>query len=258
MLSTFSGSSSGDFHAQVDMIVKERKRSLQYYRCQSYGHKQSECPTKVSPFKDQKSSTPVGQSNRKTRAMVAKSHEDGEEAFTCVNVESSRSSGNFKKSSLSNDEAIYRAACHAQSNESQAYIEIGKLNGRPVKVLRDTGCTGMTVDRAFIADSMVIPGSSGSLQMVEHTLIDVMLANIYLDPPYYNGHCKVICVSSPVYPVLIGNIGGARQMLPDSVLKAEDQRGAQPRTEGLMWATTMTMTTKVVICPAGCSKRSPT
>ena len=58
------------------------------YRCQGYGHRQSECPTKVSPSNDQKSLMPIGQSNQKeTRAIVAVSHEDGEEAFTCVNVE---------------------------------------------------------------------------------------------------------------------------------------------------------------------------
>ena len=44
--------------------------------------RQSECLIKVSPGKDQKSSTPVGQSyQKKTRAMVARSHEDGEEAI---------------------------------------------------------------------------------------------------------------------------------------------------------------------------------
>ena len=89
-----------------------RQRSLQCYRCQGYGHRQSECPTKVSPGKDQKSSMAVGHSNqKKTRAMMARSHEDGEEAFTCVNVERPRSSGNSKKSNLnrltSNDKAIY-------------------------------------------------------------------------------------------------------------------------------------------------------
>ena len=68
---------------------------------------------------------------------------------------------------------------------SQIYPEVDKLNGRPVKLLRDTGCTGMIVDRALISDSMVIPGSSGSLQMVDHTLIDVPLANVYLDSSVY-------------------------------------------------------------------------
>ena len=39
--------------------TKGRQRSLQCYRCQGYGHRQSECPTKVSPAKDQRSLRPV-------------------------------------------------------------------------------------------------------------------------------------------------------------------------------------------------------
>ena len=123
-------------------------------------------------------------------------------------------------------------ACRTKSNDSQIYIGVGKLNGWPVKVLRDTGCTGMIVDRALISDSMVIPGNSGSMQMVDHTLIDVPLANVYLESPYYKGHCKVMCVSSPVYPVITGNVRGAGQMLPDLGWKAEVQRGARARTNG--------------------------
>ena len=90
----------------------------------------------------------------------------------------------------------------------------------------------MIVDRALVPEVMVIPGSSGSLQMVDHTLIDVPLANVYLDSPYYKGHCRVICVSSPVYPVIIGNVRGARRMLPDPGWKAEDQLGVRARTSG--------------------------
>ena len=47
----------------------------------------------------------------------------------------------------SDDEAIYSAACCAQSNDGQIYIEVGKLKGRPVKVLLHTGCTGMKTDK---------------------------------------------------------------------------------------------------------------
>ena len=66
--------------------------------------------------KDKKSSTPVGQSNQNKTAMVAESHEDGEEAFTSVNLERPRSNGNSKNESnlnrlTSNDEAIYSVAC---------------------------------------------------------------------------------------------------------------------------------------------------
>ena len=68
--------------------------------------------------------------------------------------------------------------------------------------------------------------------MVDHTLTDVPLANVYLDSPYYKGHCRVMCVSSPVYPVIIGNVRGARRMLPDPDWKAEDQPGVRARTSG--------------------------
>ena len=38
----------------------------------------------------------------------------------------------------------------------------------------------MVVDRALVPDMMVKPGSTGSLQMANHTLIDVPLVNVYL------------------------------------------------------------------------------
>ena len=214
-----------------------RQRLLQCYRCRGFGHRQSVCGTKISPGKDQKGSwTPVSQSSqKKTRAMVAQLDEDGEKAFTCVEVEGTRSRSNSKsgtEGSTNSDRAVYSAVCRAQSNDGQTYVGVGKLNGRPVKVLRDTGCTGMIVDRALVPEVMEIPGSSGSLQMVDHTLIDVPLANVYLDSPYYKGHCRVMCVSSPVYPVIIGNVRGARRMLPDPDWNAEDQPGVRARTSG--------------------------
>ena len=44
-----------------------------------------------------------------------------------------------------------------------------------------------------------------------------------------------MCVSSPLYPVIItcSNVKGGRQMLPDPDWKAEVQKGAQARTNGV-------------------------
>ena len=64
--------------------------------------------------------------------------------------------------------------------------------------------------------------------MVEHTLIDVLLVNVYLDSPYYKGHCKVMCVSSAIYLVIIGNVRGARQILSDPDWKAKEKCVARP------------------------------
>ena len=168
--------------------------------------------------------------------MVAQFDEDGKKACTCVEFEGTRSKRNSKKSgtevSTNSDRAVYSAVWRTQSNDGQTYIGAGKLNGRLVKVLRDTGCTGMIVDRALVPKVMVIPGSSGSLQMVDHTLIDVSLAIVYLDSPYYKGHYRVMFDSSAVYLVIIGNVRGARGMLPDRDWKAEDQPGVRAMTSG--------------------------
>ena len=196
------------------------------------------CGTKISPGKDQKGSSTLGSqsSQKKTRDMVAQLDEDGEKACTCVEVEGTRSKSNLKKSgtkgSTNSDRTLYSAVCRAQSNDGQTYVGLGKLNGWPLKVLRDTGCTEMNVDRALVPDVMVIPGSSCSLQMVEHTLIDMSLANVYLESPYCKGHFRVMCVSSPVYPVIIGNMRGAQRMLPDPDWKAENQPGVRASTNG--------------------------
>ena len=45
-------------------------------------------------------------------------------------------------------------------------------------------------DRHLIPDPMMIPGSSGSLQMVDYTLIHVPFASVYLDSSYHRGTAK--------------------------------------------------------------------
>ena len=80
---------------------------------------------------------PIGQSNqKKTRAMVARSQEDGKESFTCVNMEIPRSSGNSKKSNLNRltrmmrQYTLYSTACGDQSNDGLIYIGVDRLNHR--------------------------------------------------------------------------------------------------------------------------------
>ena len=67
-------------------LSQGRQRSQQCYRCHGFGHRQSECGTKIIPGRDQRgSSTPLSQSSqKKTRAMGAQLDEGGEKAFTCV------------------------------------------------------------------------------------------------------------------------------------------------------------------------------
>ena len=56
----------------------------------------------------------------------------------------------------------------------------------------------MIMGMPLVPDRIVIPDSSGSLQMVDHTLLDVPSSNVYLDSRYYRGQSTVVCVISPV------------------------------------------------------------
>ena len=77
------------------------------------------CATKTSPGKHQKgSSTPVSQSGqKKTRAMVAQSCENDEEALMCLERTSSKRT--LKKS----------------GTDGSTNSGVGKLNGRPAKII---------------------------------------------------------------------------------------------------------------------------
>ena len=183
---------------------------------------------KVSLGKDQKGSPSFSQSNKKkTNVMMTTSSKDGKEAYPCVKVERPRSSGNPEKNSTegstSSDRVVYSAACCTQSKDVQTYIGVGKLNGLSMKVIQDTGCTGLIMNNLLVPNMTVIPGSSGLLQMVDHTLIDMPLAYAFLDAAFYKGHCKVMYGSFPVYPVIIGNVHEVCRMLQDPDWEAEDQ-----------------------------------
>ena len=60
--------------------------------------------------------------------------------------------------------------------------------------------------------------------MVDHTIVVVPLANVYLDSPYYKGHCRVMCVSSPVYPVIIGNVRGPTRTVKSAPKKRDSKK----------------------------------
>ena len=56
--------------------------------------------------------------------MMAQLDEDGKKAFTCVEVEGTRSKSNSKsgtEGSTNSDRAVYSAVCRAQSNDVQTY-----------------------------------------------------------------------------------------------------------------------------------------
>ena len=82
--------------------LQGRQSLLQCYSCQGFGHRQSECGTKISPGKDQKGlSTPVNQSSQKKTLPCVEVEETrskrNSKTFTCVDAEETRSKRNSKE-----------------------------------------------------------------------------------------------------------------------------------------------------------------
>ena len=96
---------------------------------------------------------------------------------------------------------------------------------------------------------MALVHKTGTSRMVDHTLIDVPLANVYLDSLYYKGHCRVMCVSSTVYPVIIGNVRGARRCSRTGRLRTSQE--LEPGPVGAT-RTRIAMITSVVPYLLGC------
>ena len=85
----------------------------------------------------------------------------------------------------------------------------GKVNGRNVTVLRDTGCNAVVVRKSLVDDSQV----SGEFQpciLMDGTVRRFPIAFVDVHTPYFTGNVKALCMNNPVYDLIIGNVNGVR------------------------------------------------
>ena len=88
-------------------------------------------------------------------------------------------------------------------------VTIGNLNGEHVKVLRDSGCSGVVVRHNLVKDSQ-FTGKERSCILVDGTVRKVPVAIIHIETPYFTGTVEALCMRNPIYDLIVGNITGAR------------------------------------------------
>ena len=86
----------------------------------------------------------------------------------------------------------------------------GLLNGKSVEVLRDTGCSTVVV-RAKLVDKGNYTGEYQTCVLIDGTVRSVPVATIEVSCPVFSGKVNALCMTNPVYDVIIGNISGARK-----------------------------------------------
>ncbi|XP_070550990.1 uncharacterized protein [Ptychodera flava] len=86
----------------------------------------------------------------------------------------------------------------------------GIINDVKIKVLRDSGCSGVVV-RSDLVKSTQLTGEVRTCVMIDGTCRRAPVARLNISTPYYQGEVDALCMQTPIYDLIIGNIDGARE-----------------------------------------------
>ena len=96
-----------------------------------------------------------------------------------------------------------------QFPRSRLPTAIGTINGNEVRVLRDTGCTGVVVRRSLVSDGQMLNKQSG-VTLINNYKPRCPVALINIDCPYFRGSTDALCIDDPAHDLVIGNIEGSK------------------------------------------------
>ncbi|XP_075733426.1 uncharacterized protein LOC142775667 [Rhipicephalus microplus] len=87
----------------------------------------------------------------------------------------------------------------------------GRIFGRTVSVLRDTGSNTLVVRRSLVPDEALI-GTTATLFLADGSSIIVPEAEVEIHSPYFSGTSIVKCMTNPLYDLIVGNVPGSREV----------------------------------------------
>ena len=86
---------------------------------------------------------------------------------------------------------------------------VGTVNGKEVRVLRDTGCTGVVVRRSLVSNGQMLNKQSG-VTLINNYNQRCPMARINIDCPFFRGTTDALCIDDPAHDLVIGNIEGSK------------------------------------------------
>ena len=113
---------------------------------------------------------------------------------------------------------------------------VGSVEGTPVNVLRDTGCSTIVVRRALVPDDK-LTGREERCILIDGTVRYTPVAEIYVETPFFSGLTTAVCMKNPIYDLVIGNVPGARDVSTpqpvEQTTQAVQTRSQAKTTKGL-------------------------
>ena len=127
------------------------------------------------------------------------------------------------------DLPVMSAVCGAKPIRKMPVVE-GRVNGKPVQVLRDSGCSTAVI-RTELVQPQQMTDEWRNCILIDGTTRRFQMARVSVDTPYFVGELDVLCMANPVYPLILGNIQGIRnpgdpdcQWKPVELLEAVETR----------------------------------
>ena len=87
------------------------------------------------------------------------------------------------------------------------FVYEGRMGDLPVKVMRDTGCTGAVVRKSLVGTKQ-LTGEWRRYRMLDGTQGTAPVARIELESPCFAGELEALCLEKPLYDIIVGNIQG--------------------------------------------------
>ena len=85
----------------------------------------------------------------------------------------------------------------------------GFVGSKKVKVLRDTGCTGVVVGANLVSDEH-LTGRKERCYMIDMSVKEFPIAKVSIQTPWYTGSVLAMVTKTPMYELILGSIKGAR------------------------------------------------
>ena len=79
-----------------------------------------------------------------------------------------------------------------------------------MSVLRDSGCSTAVVRKDLVLDCQMT-GKNQRCILIDGTVKDAPVARIWVSSPYYTGNVDALCMSEPVFDLILGNIPCVRE-----------------------------------------------
>jgi len=96
-------------------------------------------------------------------------------------------------------------ACHASDKTQRMPVAEDSVEGKPVSVLRDTGCSTVVVRRSLVSDDK-LTGQEQQCILIDGTVRYTPGAKIYNQTPFFSGLTTAICMENSMFDLVIGNV----------------------------------------------------